>query len=139
MRFIDQARLIPRRDWRKTWLIRQERIKKEGSEYFSYIVPVTIAGAISYIEIANQFPRAKKYEPLDWIEVVNNDAMALTLIINGNTHLPVPAGTIRTVDNSALWEIGIRNDGAINTTLNLILLTLRRQPVTIDDWARRGA
>ncbi|MBA7686088.1 hypothetical protein ES703_94527 [subsurface metagenome] len=119
-------------------LTRQDRVRKEGSEYFTWYTPVTIAGAIATIEVAHQFPRSKKYEPLDWIEVCNNDAVDLTLIINADTFLPVPAGTIRTVDNHALWQVGIRNDdGAIDTSLNKIIVSLRRQPITIDDWARR--
>jgi len=103
-------------------------------------MPATAAAGIATIEIAHQFPMAKKYEPLDWLEVCNNDAVDLTLIINGNTMLPVPSGTIRTVDNYALWQIGIRNDdAAVATTLNAVIVSLRRQPMTIDEWARRGA
>ncbi len=128
------------KQWQRTMLTRQDRVKKEGSEYFTWNTPATAAGGIATIEVAHQFPRAKKYEPLDWIEVCNNDAVDLTLIINADTFLPVPTGTIRTVDNHALWQVGIRNDdGATATSLNKIIVTLRRQPITIDDWARRRA
>jgi len=135
----DIANIIPKRDWRKTWLIRQERIKKEGSEYFPWEPPVIAPGVITSIEIAHEFPRARKYAPLDFIEVANNDVVDITLIINNAEELPVHSGVIRTVDNAALWQIGIRNeDAATDTTLHLIKISLRRQPVTIDDWARRG-
>jgi len=139
---IERARfLTPRADWRRTWLVRQERIKKDGSEYFTWATPATAPAAISSIEIASQFPRAKKYEPLDFIEVVNMETVInLTLIINSEMQLPVPAGTIRTVDNAGIWSIGIRNNHAANTTtLNSVMVSLRRQPMTIDQWARRGA
>ncbi|MBA7581108.1 hypothetical protein ES708_23008 [subsurface metagenome] len=119
-------------------LTRQNRVRKEGSEYFTWYTPDTAAAAIATIEVAHQFPRARKYAPLDFIEVTNNDAVDLTLIINADIFLPVPAGTIRTVDNYALWQVGIRNDDAANaSTLNKIIVSLRRQPITIDDWARR--
>lgn len=137
---IDRANIYSKPSWRRTMLTRQDRVKKEGSEYFTWNTPATAFGAITTIEVAHQFPRSKKYEPLDWIEVCNNDAVDLTLIINAETFLPVPAGTIRTVDNHALWQVGIRNDDtAAASTLNRIIVSLRRQPVTIDDWARRGA
>ena len=127
-----------KRDYRKIWLTREERIKKEGSEYFSWEVPATAAAAMSTIEIARQFPAAKKYEPLDWVEVSNNDTVDLTLIINGAETLPVLTGTIRTVEGKALWQIGIRNDdAAAASTLHKIKVSLRRQPLTIDRWAQR--
>ena len=135
---VRNATLIPRRS--KTWLTRQERIKKEGSDYYSWNTPVTAPGAITTIEIAHQFPEARKYQPLDWIEVHNTDVVDVSLIINVGTVLPVSASSLRTVDNHALWQVGIRNDHAtISTTLNKIKVSLRRQPMTIDEWARRGA
>lgn len=138
MNLIQNANVFEKRN--KTWLTRQERIKRDGSEYFTWAVPITAAAAVSRIEIANQFPRAKKYAPLDFVEVSNNGLRNLTLIINGSMQLPVPAGVMRTLDNAALWEIGIRNDdAAVATILNDIIVSLRRQPLTIDQWARRGA
>ena len=67
------------------------------------------------------------------METVNN----LTLTINGEESLPVPAGTIRTVRGKALWQIALTNNGAVITTLNNIKVSLRREPQTIDDVARR--
>ena len=70
MNFKQFQNIYSGQDWRSTWFTRQDWIKKEGSEYFSWIVPVTIAGAQSSIEIGQQFPRARKYLPLDFIEVM---------------------------------------------------------------------
>ena len=137
---IQNANIIPKRDWRKTWYTRQERIKKEGSEFFTWAVPATAATATSNINVSAQFPRARKYQPLDFIEVQNNDVVDVTLIINGNETLPVAAGVIRQVDNHHLWQIGIRNDDTtVTSVLNAIIVSMRRQAVTIDSWARRGA
>ena len=125
------------RDRRKSWLVREERIKREGSPYYTWIYPVTVAAAQAAISIEHQFPAAAKYKPLDWLEIVNNDVVNLTLFMNGSDRLTVPAGTIRTVENKALWHIGIRNDdAAAASTLNSIIVTLRKQPMTIDQWAR---
>ena len=101
---------------------------------FGNFIMLVISGILLFLAIA------KKYEPLDFCEVQNNGLVDLTLIINGNMTLPVPAGTIRKVVNSALWQVGIRNDHAADSTvLNKVIVTLRREPWTIDQWARRNA
>lgn len=124
--------------WQRTWRVRQERIKREGSEYFTWIVPVIAASGRTAIEVNHQFPRAKKYAPLDWMQIVNADTVDLQVTINGNTTLPVPAKTIITNDLLPLWEIRINNlDAANATTLNKIIVTMQRQPLTADALARR--
>ena len=123
---------------RNTFLVRQERIKREGSPYYTWTVPVTAASATSAIHVPTEFPESRKYEPLDWLELVNNEtANNLTLTINQSDSFSIPAGTIRTIEGRALWSIQVTNDGSVNTTLGLIVATLRRQPMTIDKWSRR--
>jgi len=67
------------------------------------------------------------------METVDN----LTLIINGTDTFSVPAKTIRTIDGRALWTLAVRNDGGVITTLNNIIVSIRRQPMTIDRWTQR--
>ena len=122
---------------KNTYLVRQERIKRQGSPYYTWVVPVTATTATSVISVESQFREARKYEPLDWIEISNNDVQDLTLTINGGDRFPVPAGTIRTISNKALWHIAITNDGGANTVLNKIIVTLQKQALTIDKWARK--
>lgn len=125
---------------RHSYLVRQERIKREGSPYYTWTVPVTATTATSSIHVPTQFPVSRKYEPLDWIEIVNNEPTNnLTLTINQSDSFSVPAGTIRTIERKALWSIGVTNDGGANTTLGLIVVTIRRQPMTMDKWAGRQA
>jgi hypothetical protein len=122
-----------------TYQVRQERIKREGSPYYTWVVPVTATTASSAIHVPTQFPASAKYEPLDWVEIVNNDpACNLTLTINDGETFPIPIGTIRTIDGKALWSLRITNNGGVNTTINLIIATLRRQPMTIDKWSRQA-
>lgn len=119
-----------------TYLVREERIKREGSPYYSWRVPVTATTASVEIHVPDQFPDSRKYSPLDFIEVVNNEnANDLTLTLNGNTTFLVPARTIRTISRKAIHNVRITNDGGVNTTLGAIIVTLRRQPMTIDKWA----
>lgn len=121
------------------YTVRTERVKREGSPYYTWQVPVTATTATAVIGIREQFPDARKYEPLDWLEIVNNEAVNnLTLRINGTETFAVPAGTIRTISNAAVWHIGVTNDGGVNTTLGLIVVTLQKQPLTIDKWARKN-
>lgn len=123
---------------RSIYQVRQERIKREGSPYFTWNFPATAATANSSIYVPDQFPASRKYEPLDWIEVANNEAANnLRLIINGGDSFPVPAKTIRTISGKALWHIQIINDGGAITTLGLVVVTMRREPFTIDKWSRK--
>lgn len=124
---------------RNITIIRQERIKREGSPYYTWTPgAITAGGGTLAIYIPDQFPASRKYQPLDWIEIVNNEASNdLRVVINGNTTFPVPAKTIRTIDNESLRHIQLINDGGSNTTPGLIYATLQKQPLTIDKWARR--
>lgn len=134
----NRSRIPPRGDWRHTWYIRQERIKKEGSEPFTWQVPVTAATTTSHIELAHQFPRCKKYLPLDFAEVVNNDVVDFTLVINGSITWPMPAGTIHIFKGDVhIWEVAMtNNDAATDSTLGKVYIIFRRLPKTVDDWAR---
>jgi len=119
---------------------RLERIKREGSPYYTWTVPVTAASATAVIYVPTQFPDGRKYEPLDWLEIVNNEsANNLTLVINNGDSFKIPASSIRTINNKALWHLAVTNDGLVNTTLKEIVVTIRREPVTIDKWARNQA
>jgi len=131
----DLANFTRRKD---LFTVRQERIKREGSPYYTWKVPVTAASATSVMNPESQFPEARKYFPLDWLEIANNDAVDLTLVINSAESIPVPAGTIRTIDNLAVRFMAVTNDDpAAPSTLGKIIVTLQRQPLTIDKWARR--
>lgn len=117
--------------------VRKDRIKREGSPYYSWIPAAIAAGGSISIHVPSQFPESKKYSPLDWIEVVNMEVTNnLTLVINGNDAFPIPASIIRTIKNQALWHLTLTNNGGAITTLNKIILTLQKQPQNIDDWAR---
>lgn len=121
-----------------TYIVRQERIKREGSQYYTWTPGAINAAASSEIHVPTQFPDSRKYQPLDWIEVVNNEAANdLTLTINGNQTFPVPASTIRTIDNLALWNVTLTNNGGAATTAGNVIVTMQKQPLTIDKWARR--
>ena len=121
----------------QTYLVRQARIKREGSPYYTYTVGVIAASDSAVLIPRIYFPESKKYEPLDFIEIVNNDVVDLSLAINGQDHFVCLAGTIRTIEAMPLHEIRIiNNDAATATVAGKIILTLQRQPLTIDKWVR---
>jgi len=117
---------------------RLERVKREGSPNYQYILPATAAAAVVIINVSNQFPDSRKYHPLDSLEIVNNEPNNdLLITINGLDAYYCPAGTIRTIHGKgiALWQVSITNQGAGITTLNLVRLTMKKEAMTIDKWA----
>lgn len=119
---------------------RSERIKREGSPWYLYLLPVTAAGVMVPLHIPDLFPDSRKYQPLDFLEVVNNGvATPITIQINGpagDSHY-IPAGVIRKIGGGgvALWQVEITNNGAGATVLGLIRLNFRKEAMTIDRWA----
>ena len=126
----------------KLQLNRLRRTLKEGSPKYHYDVPAIAAGANAGFDIWTQFPRAKKYDPIDTILIINNDAVNISVQLNGagGDLLNVPAGTIRRAGRSeieAIQRILVTNlDAAAAVTLGLIDIELWRSPENIDSLAR---
>lgn len=119
-------------------LDRISRIKREGSPVYVWQPGVLATTATAVIEVNNQFPASRKYAPLDSLEIVNNEAANdITVTINGGDARYCPAGTIRQIHGRgvALHHIAVTNDGGVNTTAGNIVLSLQKEPFTIDKWA----
>jgi len=120
---------------------RQAKTRKDGSPPYVWRPAAIVAAAISQIDLDRQFPASTKYAPLDWCEVVNNDAVDLTLTLNGVENWEVPAGTIRTVgrdEQIGIHAAALTNNDAVNpTVVNLVVVTFRKQAATADSLARR--
>lgn len=120
---------------------RSERIKREGSPWYLYLLPVMAAGVAVTINPHLFFPESRKYQPLDFVEIVNNGvATPITIVINGpagDSHY-IPAGVIRTISGKgvALWQVEITNNGLGATVLGLIRLNFKKEAMTIDRWAQ---
>ncbi len=118
---------------------RQARTDKYGSPPYVWTPGAIAAGASTSIEVAQQFPEARKYAPLDWAEVVNLDTVPLTLTINGGSETwIIPANTIRSVANRALWAVALTNNGAAATTAGNITVTMLRQALDVDKAVQRS-
>src|SRR4030042_5352716 len=102
-RFID---LLKPDDGGGKHTVRAERIKREGSEPFVWTVPATATTAYAYIKVSTQFPLARKYEPLNFIEIVNNEnSNGLLVWINGRNGeaFILPVTTMRTAEGLLGW------------------------------------
>jgi hypothetical protein len=97
-----------------------------------------VAGSDAYIWLDTQFPGSCKYSPLDWYEIVNNSGENLTITLNGNQQHPVPAGTSRKDDLTAISSFGIHNDSPTDTVDGEVIVTFAKQPWTEDKKLREG-
>ena len=136
MNLFELANIAPRRG---ITIDRLERLKREGSPVYTWTPGAINAGESLTIEVGREFPAARKYAPLDSLEIASSEsANALTLTINGGDSRPVPAGTIRSIAGSgvALWTITLTNNGVAATTAGKIIVSLQKEPLTIDKWAQ---
>ena len=118
-------------------LKRRERVKRDGSPYYTWTPGIIASGATTTIYVPSQFPASRKYEPLDFIELTNMEsANNLTLTINSTDQFTAPAGVIRNVHQKGLWSVAITNNGSGATTSGNVVASLRREPLTIDKWSR---
>jgi len=117
---------------------REERTFRDGSPFYTYELPVVGMGVWSgNFRVDVLFPDARKYAPLDYLEVVNNDAVDLTLEVNDGETLPVPAGTARFRVDKPFRSFRIHNDdAAADTVATKVYIVMQRRPTSIDRWAR---
>ncbi len=119
--------------------IRDEKIKQTGSPFYSIAVPAIAAGEIISYSLSEsaELRGADKYAPLDWMEIVNEDAVKIEVRVGIGT-FPIVSGTIRTIDNNWFDQFSIKNlDATTATTAGKISITCRREPLTWDKLARR--
>lgn len=120
--------------------VRQERILREGSEYFTIKLPAITAGdfLIYDIDTSSELAAARKYKPLDFIEITNNDTAAdVNVMINFQDQFIVPKGVIKTISERPIYSIKVINISASATTVDKVLLTLQRMALTTDQYIRR--
>jgi len=121
-------------------LNRLKRIDEVGSPVYPFNVPVIAAATYIEQDIASQFPAARKYQPLDWTEIINNDTVDLNLYLNGTggDYYHIPAGTTRIINRTAVWQYRLTNcDAVTDTTLGKVKISFQRLSLDADEQARR--
>jgi len=115
------------------------RIRREGSPYYRWSPGAIWNGDDAYIFLDTQFPESRKYAPLDWYEIVNNSLSNITITLNGGQQHPVPAGTIRKDDLTAITSFNIHNDATAGGIVDgEVIITFARQPITQDKALREA-
>jgi hypothetical protein len=118
---------------------RQRQTRQAGSDSYDWSVPATAPAGISSIEVATHAPASAKYVPLDWIDVVNDDSVNLSILINGKVARRVPAGSARSWFDPGIRQVGVRNDdAAVTSTLTAIIVTVQKLPFDADQKARES-
>jgi len=118
--------------------VREQRILQYGSEYFPIKLPAIDAGDFVIYDIDNsaELEAARKYKPLDFVEVTNNDTVDIELTLDFKDTFLVPKGVIKTISERSFFCLKVKNIGTAATTANKIVLTLQRMPITTDKYIR---
>lgn len=121
-------------------LHRQKRADKFGSPYCDIELPQVSAGATKEYEIENSSDLADwlKYAPLDFLEVVNNDAVDLQLTIDQQAKFYIPSGSTRTLSHRSWRRFEIKNlDSTTATTVGKVRISCQKMALTQDEALRR--
>ena len=119
--------------------VRQQRVLRYGSEYFTIKLPVITAGEFVVYDIGTSpaLNSAKKYKPLDFVEVTNNDVVDAEVSLDFQDTFLVPRGVIKTISERSFHSLKIKNISASDSSADKIILTLQRMPITSDTYIRR--
>lgn len=120
-------------------LVRQQRVLQYGSEYFTIKPAAISAGDFTIYDIDNslELEKARKYKPLDFVEITNNDAVDIQVQLNFADKFLVPKGVIKTISGRSFYSLKVKNIGSAASTEGKIVLTLQRMPITTDQYIRK--
>jgi len=119
--------------------LRQQRaltVLRDGSPNFFMNMGAIAAGAFQYVLIENQFPKARKYQPLNMITITNNAGENVDLQINGQDYAAVPAGVIWADTESPVWSFKISNNDSTNVLAGEISINLSSPPMSQSEYTR---
>ncbi len=121
----------------QSYLVRQTRTRREGSEPFVYSPAVLNGGERVDIDIGEQWPQSKKYAPLDYAQVTNNGVVDIEITINQQDTWFVPAGIITEIKGRPVHAFSVKNlHASSETAAGKIKVVVMRQPITLDQMAR---
>lgn len=103
-----------------------------GSKSFEYANTIIAAGATQWVFVANQFPAARIFEPLDSITITNNSAVDILVYLNSASDwVQIPAYMIKPIARKPVRAFGLYNPSAGNIAADLILVSLKRLPPNV--------
>ena len=119
--------------------LREQRaltVLRDGSPNFYMSLGAINAGAFQYVLVENQFPKARKYQPMMSIVITNNSGENVDLQINGQDYAKLPAGVIWTDTDSPVWSFKITNNDATNVGAGEISVNLSSPPMSQSEYTR---
>ena len=119
--------------------LREQRaltVLRDGSPNFFMNLGAINAGAFQYVLVEDQFPKARKYQPMMSIVITNNSGENVDLQINGQDYAKLPAGVIWRDTEAAIWSFKITNNDATNVAANEISVNLSSPPMSQSEYTR---
>jgi len=124
-------------------LSRQGRIAVEGSPSFAFDNALIAASGVWVVNLESNTTygnQINKYLPLDFLELVNNQAEDVIVRINDVEDYRVLGNTSRRVTERPIRQVRITNTSAVNAiAATTMRLTLERLPANADSEARHSA
>ena len=119
--------------------LREQRaltVLRDGSPNFYMTLGAINAGAFQYVLVEDQFPKARKYQPMMSIVITNNSGENVDLQVNGQDYAKLPAGVIWTDTDSPVWSFKITNNDATNVGAGEISVNLSSPPMSQSEYTR---
>jgi len=119
--------------------LREQRaltVLRDGSPNFYMTLGAINAGAFQYVLVEDQFPKARKYQPMMSIVITNNSGENVDLQINGQDYAKLPAGVIWNDTDSPVWSFKITNNDATNVAAGEISVNLSSPPMSQSEYTR---
>jgi hypothetical protein len=119
--------------------LRQQRaltVLRDGSPNFFMNLGAIAAGASQYVLVEDQFPKARKYQPMMNITITNNSGENVDLQINGQAYAALPAGVIWADTESPVWSFKISNNDSTNVLAGEISVNLSSPPMSQSEYTR---
>ena len=111
-------------------------VLRDGSPNFFMNLGAIAAGAFQYVLVEDQFPKARKYQPMMNITITNNSDEVVDLQINGQDYAKLPAGVIWADSESPVWSFKITNNDSTNVLANEISVNLSSPPMSQSEYTR---
>jgi len=115
---------------------RDADVRRLGSPNFLHIFGAIATTAQESIEIASQFPAARKYQPLMEMVVKNGSTEALDLFLTGFLESRIMPGTVESFNNRAIWSVQLTNNDTGTAAAGLVTINVYTPALSADQAAR---
>ena len=111
-------------------------VLRDGSPNFFMNLGAIASGAFQYVLVDDQFPKARKYQPMMSIVITNQSGEALDLQINAQDYAKLPAGVIWSDTDSPVWSFKITNNDAGAVQAGEVSVNLSSPPMSQSEYTR---